>query len=637
MKYLKTRTAYILLLLFAGYHYGHAQHPSENGQFEVNVVQGCADLYVEITNPCANCQDYDFNNDGISDGINFTYTTPGTYTIEATAAGQGVIDQLDITVHRDTIPQFNIYRCGNRSVEVLIDDDNYDSYNIAWGDGNSTTVSGSDKQELYTYASGGTKTITLTGLYDKGYGVGAGSCTPNSKIVNDVENLPVASITEVGPIDNQTDKVYIKYTANPNALYRLQLSVNGTNNFIPAQIITPEEDSIVVSSLLLENNYYCFRIATLNVCAGGNPPEAFSETVCTQVFNVNFTGDEENILNWSTSSTGISGYTIKRNSDVLGPFNDPSRRNLTDIDVTCNEDYCYTLVSNYISGAKAISLQKCGTTRLITTPPAVDNIVTQVNDDQINIFWQAPANTVVDFYNLFRSVNNAPFDVAANELIAPEFSDNGLAPASNPYCYQINYKDRCNNTSEMSKKVCALRLTGGTSTLQIIELKWNAYNGYSAGVSGYLIEKFNANGSLLESLTITGTTYTDDLDINAPQELHYRVTAIPNDGSFENSVSNFLKVIRPANFTAPNAFIPGSGGENSVFKIISPFIAQIDLRIYNRWGQIIYRTTDPNLGWPGTDQNGNLLPQGTYIYQAQLVSEAGEESQISGSVLLIRK
>ena len=615
----------------------YAQYPSDNGQFEVNVLQGCAPLTVEITNPCANCADYDFNNDGNGDGTSFTYTNAGNFTIEAFAAGGTITDQVTISVHNDTIPQFNVYRCGNRSVEVNINDDNYDSYLINWGDGNSTTISGTDDQELYTYASGGNKNISVTGLYTNG----AGNCSSNTKAVNDIANLPVAVINEIGPVGDDTDKVYIKFTADPNALYKLQLAVNNATNWIPAQDVSPEKDSIVISSLLLEDNFYCFRIATLNACLGGNPPEAFSSPVCTQTIDVDFTNNEQSIVNWSTASDNVARFEIFREevaSSSLASFTaQSSERSFTDNSVTCNTDYCYTIIAHYNTGATSTSLEMCGTALLKTTPPAVDNIVTQVNGDDIDVTWTPPANTDAESYHLFRSVNDAPFDVAANDLTDPQFNDTGLSPGTRSYCYELNYEDRCGNFSAMTREVCALRLSGGAVNLQLVELNWNSFNGFSSGVSEYLLEIFDANGSLMEAITLNRTSYSDTLTLDDPQEIHYRITAIPNDNTLPNAISNVLVVTRESIVRAPNAFIPGSGGENSVFKIFSPFIAEIDLRIYNRWGELIYQTNNPEIGWPGTDQEGNPVPQGTYVYQAFLVSEAGEESEAYGNVLLLRR
>jgi gliding motility-associated-like protein len=626
---------YLLTLIFISVStLSHAQYPSDNGQFEVNAREACVGATISITDPCTNCADYDFNNDRNGDGTNFIYNSPGSYTIEAYVAGGTVTDQVNVTIYPDTIPQVNIYRCGGRTVEVQINDDNYDSYRIEWGDGSQNEISGTDTEELHTYASPGTFTITVSGLYDMGDDTG--NCTPNEQEVEIVDNIPTAEITAIYPLDNQPDKAVIKYNAPPHALYKLQLAINNSTTWIPSQDISPSEDSIIMENLQLDQSFYCFRIATLDACQSGNPSTAYSPALCTPDFDVEFTNNEENILTWRTSDINATGFTIDRGDIQPGPF-DVSRRSYVDDEVLCNTDYCYTLITNYPSGATVRSLSKCGTANLITTPPAVEEMAIQVNDGQIALDWEKPpATTTVDHYNVFVSTNGSSYESAADDVTTSDFTDTGIAPSKERYCYQVNYEDRCENISTMSEEFCAIYLSGSISP-RVIDINWNSYEGYNAGVSSYLVETYDENGSLINSSTTSGTSYSDTLDLSDPQVLRYKVTAIPNDGSLESSTSNVYVAIRKTVISVPNAFVPGSNGKNSIFNIISPFIREIDLRIFNRWGEMVYRTTDPDAGWPGIDQDGNRLPQGTYIYSAKIISESGEASEATGSVILLRR
>ena len=264
-------------------------------------------------------------------------------------------------------------------------------------------------------------------------------------------------------------------------------------------------------------------------------------------------------------------------------------------------------------------------------------MVTQVSGDEIRLSWTPPpAPAIADFYDLFVSVNSSQFDPLIQDLPIPEHTDAGRSPAGSEYCYRVSYEDRCDNFSPSSRGICAIYLTGTTS-MQRIQLNWEAYNGYIDGVSEYIVEKLDENGNLLEMITVPDNQYIDSLEIDEPQEIHYRVTAVPNDGTLENSISNIFIAIRQQRITAPNAFIPDGGGQNSVFRIISPFTKEMELKIFNRWGELIYLTNNPDIGWPGTDQQGNVLPQGTYIYSAIIISENGQMREVKGSVLLLRR
>ena len=50
------------------------------------------------------------------------------------------------------------------------------------------------------------------------------------------------------------------------------------------------------------------------------------------------------------------------------------------------------------------------------------------------------------------------------------------------------------------------------------------------------------------------------------------------------------------------------------------------MMIYNRWGQKIYETTDPNSGWDGT-YNNIPSPLGTYVYKVSYRTEGCVEER----------
>ena len=56
----------------------------------------------------------------------------------------------------------------------------------------------------------------------------------------------------------------------------------------------------------------------------------------------------------------------------------------------------------------------------------------------------------------------------------------------------------------------------------------------------------------------------------------------------------------------------------------------------NRWGEIVFRTTDSNTGWDGTTTNGVDVSEGTYFYSvtAKFVNEP--EQEIHGYITVVR-
>jgi gliding motility-associated-like protein len=87
----------------------------------------------------------------------------------------------------------------------------------------------------------------------------------------------------------------------------------------------------------------------------------------------------------------------------------------------------------------------------------------------------------------------------------------------------------------------------------------------------------------------------------------------------------------------PNAFSPNNDGVNDVFQIVNAeSFNNIEMSIYNRWGELIHQGSGMNHGWDGT-YSGKNQAVGVYIFYARATSTLTNETFIlKGSVSLIR-
>ncbi|MBK7524242.1 MAG: gliding motility-associated C-terminal domain-containing protein [Saprospiraceae bacterium] len=85
----------------------------------------------------------------------------------------------------------------------------------------------------------------------------------------------------------------------------------------------------------------------------------------------------------------------------------------------------------------------------------------------------------------------------------------------------------------------------------------------------------------------------------------------------------------------PNAFSPNGDNNNPVLYVRSNFIEELDFIIYNRWGQEVFKTNDPNKGWDGTF-NGELLSPDAFAYFIKAKCINGTVYQKAGNVSLMR-
>jgi len=80
-------------------------------------------------------------------------------------------------------------------------------------------------------------------------------------------------------------------------------------------------------------------------------------------------------------------------------------------------------------------------------------------------------------------------------------------------------------------------------------------------------------------------------------------------------VDSVVKVLLPQMFTyIPNAFTPNGDGYNDVFKVSVVDPVYFELSIYDRWGGLVFRSTDPEQGWDGTTPSTGIIRAGTYSF-----------------------
>lgn len=97
-----------------------------------------------------------------------------------------------------------------------------------------------------------------------------------------------------------------------------------------------------------------------------------------------------------------------------------------------------------------------------------------------------------------------------------------------------------------------------------------------------------------------------------------------------------VKIYNGPDIYLPNAFTPNGDTKNDVFRGIAVGIKQFNyLKVYNRWGQVVFYATDHNKGWDGT-WKGQQQPGGVYIVLANGIDFKGNIIDKKGTVMLIR-
>lgn len=105
----------------------------------------------------------------------------------------------------------------------------------------------------------------------------------------------------------------------------------------------------------------------------------------------------------------------------------------------------------------------------------------------------------------------------------------------------------------------------------------------------------------------------------------YALAAIDSSDNI-STISSKVCVDNCPSYKLPNTFTPNGDNSNDLFvPILNRFIERVSFEVFNRWGQKIFESDDPQINWDGTNFGGSKLSDGTYYYTCQVF-----ERRVSG-------
>jgi gliding motility-associated-like protein len=121
----------------------------------------------------------------------------------------------------------------------------------------------------------------------------------------------------------------------------------------------------------------------------------------------------------------------------------------------------------------------------------------------------------------------------------------------------------------------------------------------------------------------------------------YTITVTNSLGCTASDQQQISLICNSEGVFIPNTFTPNGDGVNDVFYPRGQGIRAVRyLRIFNRWGQLVFERTnfntdDRSAGWDGT-YKGQKLPGDVFVYSAQAVCDNGQAVELKGTVMIVR-
>mgnify|MGYP001005138266 CR=1 FL=1 len=119
---------------------------------------------------------------------------------------------------------------------------------------------------------------------------------------------------------------------------------------------------------------------------------------------------------------------------------------------------------------------------------------------------------------------------------------------------------------------------------------------------------------------------------------NYTVTLYASKGECMSKATRVITVELPSALEIPNVFTPNGDNVNDFFFLKSAGLKKISIRIYDRWGAVVYEleTEKGNISWDGKNRFGKEVADGVYMYIITATGSDGKEFDKKGTVSLFR-
>lgn len=116
----------------------------------------------------------------------------------------------------------------------------------------------------------------------------------------------------------------------------------------------------------------------------------------------------------------------------------------------------------------------------------------------------------------------------------------------------------------------------------------------------------------------------------------YTAMLVASSGGCTDTAYAVIIVENELILEVPNVFTPNGDNINDVFTIKAIAVKELDVEIYNRWGEKMYNYSGTKPAWDGTSAHGGKAPDGTYFYMLKATGFNDKTVEKQGTVTLYR-
>lgn len=432
-------------------------------------------------------------------------------------------------------------------------------------------------------------------------------------------NMPV--YTELDSVHNDTTNIYIDYSANADQNSRIYY-IRARNSF--------------------DMGDFSLKIPTTHL--------TLIYDTCNNIVSLEWDNEQVSSLYDGEADVNLV-YEVYRNKNNEGEsriYGPTSELSYTDTDIEDNTEYEYhikAIPDHYSNPIKSTSNYISLSTDIYQSPDYIQAV--SVNTDNTNtlVSFEIAPNTEINQYKFLRSDSyNGVFDTLETitstnlSLIA---THQNSQPETDVNYYKLVSINNCGIATTYSNVINNIVLEVENNDF-INRLSWNLFKEFDMVSTTYNIFRSidDQPAELIYSYP-NFESYRDNVETFRNEFLSskfcYYIQAFETNGNAANySQSNTVCIYLEPEIYIPEAFTPNGDGKNDYFTPKFSFIpAKFELKIYNRWGNMIYKTNDFEQGWDGSALNNQQAPTGSYLYHIYIKLPDNQIIEKQGNVTVI--
>jgi gliding motility-associated-like protein len=468
---------------------------------------------------------------------------------------------------------------------------------------------------------------------------------------------PPAPIVETISVDPVTGVVTIYWSpssAPDLAGYEIQDVILGADTSY-TEIDSISGDNISYSvDLSATNDPVTWVVLAKDTC---NNEASFEGIHTTMEVNVTYL-DCENFatIDWTAYDSwpeGLEGYEIRailsNGTDTLLASTGPDGF-ISNVDVDPNTEYRFYIKA--ISNGTQQPSTSNGILIFTEYPPLIDfhylSSVSTNLDEQIEVKLYQDTAGVGTTYELYKKEEEGNYNFIGLFSSVPSedtitYIDSDVRANELVYTYSWTAIDGCGEIIGDSNEGSNIVLNSRTSKSDLVNrLDWTEYEVWDGAVVEYRI--FRGLGDeepmFYDATDPSITDWSEDVEefLMNQGRFCYRIQAIEGAnqyGSGAISFSNLSCVTQDPLIWVPSAMV--YQGFNDQFKPVLGFVdfETYRMEIYNKWGELLYETSDVELGWDGTF-SGNVVPEDYYRYIISFKDGGGKPFVEEGVLYMVR-